>query len=738
MEYDRPVRRALVLAIACGSACSQIFGLDPPKIVGDGGSCAFRSVSAARNATCAVDGTGKVWCWGDNRGGQAQPDGDRTQPVVVPTQIVVPSAAVQVSVGNLFACARLEDGSVWCWGDNQKGELGNGDTAMQTTPVRVMLGNDAALDVDAGATHACARLASNGAVACWGDNSALDLGQPSTVTTQAIPSAIPGTEGSIAFAVGHRHACAVDGSGRVQCWGRNRDSQLGNSIGSASASLQQVTNLGAVSTVGASGRESCAIEQLGDVRCWGANESGELGNGTFTSGPIPGAAAVAGAAEVHAGAFGACARLLDGTVQCWGSLDAGDGQLVISAMARPATLTGAVAMSVKFNHTCVSTGDRILCWGSNDEGELGRGVRSISPSPVPVTLPGGASAAAVGATRVCAVVGGRLYCWGQAGLGDTTANGHVAPIETAASILGATVAGVSLSPYSNGCAWSTAGSAYCWGNNGNGQIGNGTTSIYETSPTAVSTLTSVVHMAQSDHHTCAALSGGPLYCWGDNSSYQLGDGTNVPKSSPLQVNNISNVSKVGAGFAYTCALGGSGLKCWGANYFGQIGDGTVITRSVPTAITMPSGSAVVDFAIGDDNTCAVTAAGELYCWGSNKYGQLGLGDYTDRHSPTQVPLPGAATAVSGGDPMCVLLATGKTYCWGTDFLGQFGDGTTIDSLVPRAVPALDGMAAIRSTSGGCTISASGGLSCWGLNILTGTDPVGVSMPMPAMLSCSGN
>jgi alpha-tubulin suppressor-like RCC1 family protein len=729
------VRRALVLAFALGSACSQIFGLDPPKII-DGGTCAFRSVSASRAATCAVDGAGAVWCWGANSGGQVQPEADHAVPVVMPNRLALPTAAVQVAVGNVFTCARLEDGSVWCWGDNARGTLGNGTTAAQTAPVQVQLGGDAAVDLDVGASHACVRLASNGAVACWGDNTALDLGQPLSVTTQAVPSVVAGTEGALALAVGHRHACALDASGSVVCWGRNRDGQLGPATGSASATPQMIPSLGAVTALGASGRESCAIEQLGDVRCWGANESGELGDGTYNSTSTPGAAAVAGAAEVHAGAYGACARLLDGTVQCWGSLDAGDGQLVISSNPRAAMVTGAVAMSVKFNHTCISTGDHLLCWGSNQEGELGRGVRSITPSPVAVSLPGSVSAAAVAAQRACAVVGGRLFCWGQGGLGKGDANGSVAPIETATAVLGTSVVGVSLSSYNTGCAWTAAGKAYCWGNNSQGQLGTGTTSSYESTPQPVMLIAQVAQMAQGDNHTCAVTSNGPLFCWGGNDSYQLGDGTNVSRAQPQQVPNINNVQKVVAGSTYTCAIGGSTLKCWGANYAGQLGDGTTTSRAMGIQPAIPSGGGVLDVAIGRDDTCAVTGAGLVYCWGDNSFGQLGLGDYASRTSPTQVALPGIATAVFAGLEMtCAALTDGSVYCWGSDHMGQFGDGMTVDSPVPRLVSSLAGLTPVLGGNGTCAIGSSGALSCWGVDIVTGRDPVGVSIPMQAKLSC---
>ena len=189
------------------------------------------------------------------------------------------------------------------------------------------------------------------------------------------------------------------------------------------------------------------------------------------------------------------------------------------------------------------------------------------------------------------------------------------------------------------CALTTAGGVVCWGFNFNGALGDGTTTNRWT-PTPVSGLGSgVAAVAAGGYHTCALTTAGGVLCWGANGQGALGDGTTTRRLTPTPVSGLgSGVAAVTAGYGHTCALttGGSAL-CWGDNQFGQLGDGTTTHRLTPTAVSGPlSGVMAVAAGAYAFFTCAQTAGGGVVCWGDNFNGALGDGTTTSRSVPTQV------------------------------------------------------------------------------------------------------
>jgi alpha-tubulin suppressor-like RCC1 family protein len=189
------------------------------------------------------------------------------------------------------------------------------------------------------------------------------------------------------------------------------------------------------------------------------------------------------------------------------------------------------------------------------------------------------------------------------------------------------------------CALTTAGGVKCWGSNGSGQLGDGTTTPRLT-PVDVSGLSSEVSAIATGlfgSHTCALTTGGGVKCWGNNFSGQLGDGTTTQGLTPVDVSGLSSgVSAIAAGTGYTCALTtGGGIKCWGDNVFGQLGDGTTTQRLTPVDVSGLS-SGVSAIAAGTEHTCALTTGGGVKCWGRNSTGNLGDGTTTQRLTPVDV------------------------------------------------------------------------------------------------------
>jgi alpha-tubulin suppressor-like RCC1 family protein len=343
-------------------------------------------------------------------------------------------------------------------------------------------------------------------------------------------------------------------------------------------------------------RHTCAVTSLGSVFCWGNNENGQLGDGTMVNSSIP--VAVKG-------------------------------------------LRDAVAVRAGWKHTCALTaGGAVKCWGYNRNGELGNGQTADSSLPVDVTgLSSGAAAIGMGDDHTCAIMAsGGVKCWGYndyGQLGDGTQTSRSAPIEVKSLAMNAArVAG----GWGHTCILSAGGGVRCWGNNEYGQLGYGETSEYRFTPVDVLDLGSgVIGLAAGGGHTCALVTGGGIRCWGNNKYGQLGDGTAQIRILPVAVDGLAQgAAGIAAGWNHVCAAMGNGeLKCWGWNYWGQLGDGTQVTQSKPVNVRRLMDD-VTEVAAGWAHTCAITAACGVKCWGWNSFGQLGDGTNLDSSVPLAV------------------------------------------------------------------------------------------------------
>ncbi|MGL5828407.1 MAG: RCC1 domain-containing protein [Angustibacter sp.] len=248
---------------------------------------AVRSLSAGQHYTCAL--TVDVYCWGRNFGGQlgsARAGGDRATRVAD-----LPEAADRVRTFIGFACARLVDGTVACWGDNRQGFLGAGHTEAQAKPVRVIGQTGPAGWLSAGQAYHSCLAEESGPVRCWGTDTFGEAGngeRPKSAVAHSAPVQVRGLSGSVSrVAVGEYHSCAL-ASGRPQCWGNNDWGQLGDNSNEDRSSAVPVVGLGGpVSEIAAGFSHTCAATVSGAIWCWGYNGNGQLGDGTFTSRNFP-------------------------------------------------------------------------------------------------------------------------------------------------------------------------------------------------------------------------------------------------------------------------------------------------------------------------------------------------------------------------------------------------------------------------------------------------------------------
>ena len=372
----------------------------------------------------------------------------------------------------------------------------------------------------------------------------------------------------------------------------------------------------------------------------------------------------------------------------------------------------------------------ILPVSALDGSAVGAAVRVVPSgrAGAPATPPVAARLAA-GNGHSCAVLAsGTARCWGLNGDGEL-GNGSTANASRPVAVTGLTgVRSITAGDY-HACALLIGGIVRCWGYNFHGELGAGrkgpticsrrpglSGQPCSTTPVTVAGLGDVTSLAAGAYHTCALLKGGTVQCWGYNAEGQLGDGNLKTSSKPVDVVGLKGVRAIASGGVTSCAVMSTGtVKCWGNGY-----------KSTPVTVAGIGG--VVAISAGYYYECAVLAAGTVKCWGSNDFGQLGNGTFKSSARPaTVVGLNGVTAIAAGEDHACALLRAGTVSCWGYDQWGQIGarpnvtpitdcgDGSPCHPL-PVAVNDLGGVATIAAGfKHTCAQMKAGGVRCWGYN-----------------------
>lgn len=381
-------------------------------------------IAADGNHTCAVHEDGTVSCWGGNwRGeiGNGTTDNYSNAPVLVKNI----TNATSVSAGIGHTCALHDDATISCWGANEIGQLGNGQSGHgknSAVPVKVQDISDATAIVTGDGRiygRSCA-LHQDSTISCWGSQNS------------PVPEKIEGIENAKAVTTGLDHSCALHEGGIISCWGDNDDGQLGNETRDGSAMPVQVKNITEAIAVTAGRSHTCALHQDSTVSCWGNNAVGQLGDGNSGKGehsPVPvkvqgitNAIAVSASVGYYLGHT--CALLEDNTVSCWGmngSGQLGTGQSAEGDISSIPTavrgITDATAISTGEEHSCaLHEGGTISCWGDNFGGKLGSFETTDEHSAVPVQVDGitGAIQVTAGEEHSCALhQNGTISCWGN-------------------------------------------------------------------------------------------------------------------------------------------------------------------------------------------------------------------------------------------------------------------------------------------------------------------------------------
>lgn len=265
------------------------------------------------------------------------------------------------------------------------------------------------------------------------------------------------------------------------------------------------------------------------------------------------------------------------------------------------------------------------------------------------------------------------------------------------------------------CGIDPAGVAACWGDNSNGQLGDGTT-IGRTSPAPVVGGHLFKSIAVGSGHLCGVTTAGIGYCWGGNGAGQLGDSSVVSASEPRPVAGGHQWSSIVVGDFHSCGLDLAGTAwCWGLNTNGRLGDGSALAKIVPVAVS--GANSFTGLAAGGSHSCGVRADGQVLCWGAGANGRLGVGGTAEQRTPTVVAASESFRSVSaGGSHTCAVTTTGALMCWGNGANGVLGDGATAPQLTPKLV---GGALVFRTVSAGfdhtCGLTEADRLFCWGSN-----------------------
>jgi len=689
------------------------------------------AIAVGQDFSCAVVSSGEVLCWGMNDAGQlgtgqdsgqivgayncdprcpfevaASPPND-SKAFLTPTSVVgLPEPIKTISSGQSDTCALSLSGNIYCWGANTSGELGVGDGQIHYEPVKVTGLSGLVTEVSVADDHSCALL-TDGSVDCWGSNATGDLGTGDKLDS-LVPRMVLGLPEPMSSVTAYSGgSCATGHSGKLYCWGgsgpelstcgpagiplpgvmdgfHSHATQVTGQFGSPGATIFLTVGTGASDQPQCSGMvrsrfvNQCALDG-GGVICWGTNPVIPLGNG-----------------REH---FSDNRSYLPGLESGVTSLSYGEGQT-----------------------TCAIKNADIYCWGASRYGTLGQGVFGLGMVTLPTIVIGVPSATSVDSSLLfgCSLSNGQVWCFGGADAGE---RGFVplAPSlnhpPASSQVAGLPLAAQTISTgYNHACTILSDKSAWCWGDNSFGELGNSshdagyactTTNPFSacvvgdgsiggvaaTSPVPVEGLGDVAEVSGGNSFTCALKLDQSVWCWGRNREGQLGNATTIDSPSPVQVQGLGASTEVVAGSNFACAVEVTGLvKCWGDNSAGELARGDTVSSDVAVPATLlPIGTSHLSLNKDSFYGCGVTADAKAICWGSYfwhsdprcaSYNVQGAGyincwgsfqnfvlvkdPITLGPEPGTVQLPTAVSTVSanivGG--VCARLIDSRVFCWG--------------------------------------------------------------------------
>ncbi|MGC2423221.1 MAG: hypothetical protein WA666_02575, partial [Nitrospirota bacterium] len=655
------------------------------------------AIAGNYGSSIALKSDGTIWAWGFNGYGELG-DGTTTQrnyaaQAMLPDGITPLSGVVAISAHDETTMALKSDGSVWTWGFNGYGELGTGtyDTNAHPTPVQATSLNGTA------------------ASSCGPHPMVLKY----TVATPPSSNITAPVNGTVFSGITY----TITGTAAVQSSLGIQKVEVG--ITPSGGPTTWYTATGTTSwtyswTLPANGSytiKSRATDNASNVETPGTGVTVTVDNTPPT-----------GAISINSGAAFTTTTTATLTLLAFdtngvsqmqicndSAFDTGPWETYAASKAWTLSsgnglktvyvryMDGAGNISATYTATITldtnASDMTVWAWGDNEYGELGDGTTTQRNTPVQVGGLTGVTAVAGGYDHTIALKSdGTVWAWGwnaHGQLGDGTTTDRYTPVQ----VNGLTGVIAIADGRGHTVALKSDGTVWAWGWNAHGQVGDGTTTDRYT-PVQVTDLMGVTAIAGGIFQTIVLKSDGTVWAWGWNAHGQVGDGTTTDRYTPVQVSGLTGVTAIAGGGPHTIALKSDGtVWAWGYNGFGQLGDGTTTDRYTPVQVTDLMG--VTAIACGGDHTIALKSDGTVWAWGYNNYGQLGDGTTTDRYTPEQINGLMGVTAIAGGVYKSIALKSdGTVWTWGYNAYGDLGDGTTTNRNTPVQVSGLTGVMSI--------------------------------------------
>ncbi len=745
----------------------------------------YKQVSAATYHTCAIDLSSQIVCWGRGSEGLLGNGliSDQFTPVPINNPVGVNSWR-SVETGFNHTCAIADNDQAYCWGKNDRGQIGDGSMSDEFTPTLITrpAGVNSWRTIKTGFAHACA-IADNNQAYCWGGGSfgVLGNGSSSDQNTPTLVTNPTGVSSWKAIRIEYSHACAIADNDQAYCWGRGTSGKLGNGFifdRNVPTLVTNPTGITGWKNIGVGRNHSCAIADNDQAYCWGGGMNGTLGNGSTSDQNTPilvtNPAGISSWKTIQTGAFYTCAIADNNQAYCWGESSYGRlGNGSTSDQSTPVLVTNPTGVNswkvirTGFYHTCaIADNNQAYCWGGGEHGRLGNGMFSDQSTPKSVfknitfLLDGkqvinresvddnnfkifipAIFRSEIGQKDI------KLKDNNSSQESNVINNGFtyndITPIITnitpnqgpIAGGTSVTINGSNFSEYgivddfnyisagaNYNCGLTNTGLAYCWGEGTDGQLGNGSNSDHNiatlvTNPIGVNSWKAI---GAGQSHTCAIANNDQMYCWGEGTDGQLGNGSNSDHNSPALVTNpigVGSWQNIGVGWNHTCAIADNNQAyCWGDGSSGALGNGSTSDQNTPTLVTNPAGvSSWKTIKIGQSHACSIANNDQAYCWGNGDSGVLGNNSTSNQNIPTLVTNPAGVSSwqsiQADTDRSCAIADNNQAYCW--------GQVSNANRLTPISITDSFGANNWRSIQVGnshyCAVNSSDQAYCWGEN-----------------------
>jgi alpha-tubulin suppressor-like RCC1 family protein len=641
--------------------------LQPPTV-----ACGCSLGRASGTATILTDDftAQTMRAWGYNAGAALAQPNTPTDIIVSPRQVGINSTWTEVTAGDAFSVALRADGTIWTWGANAFGQLGDGTSVKRGTLQQIGTGFRS---IAAGSHHVLG-IKTDGTLWAWGDNRDGQLGIGTFGGIRTTPQQI-GTEAGWTTVSAGGNSSFARRSGTLWGWGANQEGQLGSGNRVRRNAPAQVGTAVNWTTVVTSGSHTLAVQDNRRLFAWGDNTYGQLGDGTQTDRLTPKRIGTSSwSTQFAASDRATVATRSDGATFSWGSGSVGPDT---SALQTTPALLARVVSGYTFG-AFSSQGDHIVA------------LRRPGPG-----------------------VPGAMWAWGanaQGQLGDSTTFGSVAPEQIGASTWTRVAAGVT-----HGVAINGDGTLWVWGDNRDGVLG------FEPTIRAVTGVPPIsgpwLSVATGTRHGLGVKSDGSLWGWGDDTHGAVGrlkiDGGITMVSTPARIDPSNTWTSVAAGGETSFGIRKDGsLWAWGLNASGELGLGNSTTRYGPTRVGTALWRSV---ASSGSHTLAIKTNGSLWAWGLNASGQLGLNSVNDSLVPVRIGTATGWRSVSAGYGFSLAIKNNNTlWTWGSNQVGQLGDGTSVQRNTPGQIAGLYRSAA-ASGRHTLAIGTDGQLYGWGEN-----------------------